>query len=88
MKRLVIYKLVSLAIGLLLFTESQSALGQFVVAPPLNQHEYVELVDFLHEQVAEDMNEIFDLPRQIKLTSGTCGQANAFYSPASEEWPN
>ncbi len=84
MTRLVNYKLVPLAIGLLLSTVSQTALGQFVVAPPLNQHEYVELVEVLHEQVAKDLNEVFDLPRQVKLTSGKCGRANAFYSPASE----
>ena len=85
MKTLIAYRLIPLGIGLILLTVPRTTVGQFVATPPLNQHEYVELVGALNEQVAKYLNELFDLPRQVKLTSGTCGQPNAFYIPADGE---
>ncbi len=64
---------------LLILLTPRTAEAQFVAGPPLNQHDYVDFVGQINAIVASGLNETFDLPREVTLTSGRCGQANAFY---------
>ena len=59
--------------------------AQFVAAPPVNDHVYAELFDELYRALAPELNESFRLPREVALTSASCGQSNAFYQPATSQ---
>lgn len=59
--------------------------AQIVAAAPLNQHPYVEIVQALHEPLATELNKDIRVPGTVLLTSGSCGQANAFYMPAERQ---
>ena len=75
-------------IGVLLLNAPEAVYGQFVVAPKVSQHAYVELIGVLYKQLAQELNEYFVLPHKVQLTSDECGQVNAFYVPGDADKPS
>ena len=69
----------------LLILTPRSGQAQFVAVPPVSQHRYVQLVAEVYDQFIPIMNDTFDLPKEVGLTSGTCGQASAFYIPGESQ---
>ena len=53
--------------------------GQFLSAPPLNAYPNQQLVQRLQDGLAQELNLRLTLPRQVLMTSGDCGLANAFF---------
>ena len=58
--------------------------AQFVIGPPLATHEYERVATELYDFMLGDVNERFDVPTEVILTSAPCGQPNAFYVPDSD----
>ena len=58
---------------------------QFVVGAPINDHRYAESLHVIFTEMAPELNEDLHIPRPITLTSGICGQANAFYNPQNTQ---
>ena len=69
---------------LLTLTAPAKLAAQFQVVEPFTDHEYRELLEFIYSEMADELNDDFNLPRVVELTSGPCEQANAFYVPAAE----
>jgi hypothetical protein len=84
-------KLLSKTSVFLVFASLIGALGpgniaaQFVPTDPLNDHDYVDLLESVYAQMAPDFNNDFSLPERVYLTSASCGVANAFYDPEGNQ---